>query len=103
MNINFNKSSELFIGFGDINKHIIRIGTRHNIGSLIYNRVGFYKLLGVILQDNLRWNEHVSLSVMNCFVAKLSRRRVHNLVNNTGVLSYLRLERRVFRMAVKLL
>ena len=60
MNINVNKTSELFIGFGDINKHINGIGNRLNIGSLIINRVGFYKLLGVIVQDNLRWNEHVN-------------------------------------------
>ena len=49
---------ELFIGFGDINKHINRSGNRHDlVGSLITNRVCFYKLLGMVAQDNLRWNE----------------------------------------------
>ena len=51
-------TSELFIGFGDINKHINRSGNRHDlVGSLITNRVCFYKLLGMVAQDNLRWNE----------------------------------------------
>ena len=59
MNINVNMTCELFIGFDYINKHINCVGNRLNIGSLDINRVSFYKLLGVIVQDNLRWNKHV--------------------------------------------
>jgi hypothetical protein len=55
MNINYKKTKEMFVGSADTSE----ISNLLIDGNII-NRVTVYKLLGVHIDSNLKWNTHVN-------------------------------------------
>ena len=57
MNINWNKTKEMFIGTNAANVISNALCVNDNVIERVYS----FKLLGVVIEHNLKWNAHVDL------------------------------------------
>jgi len=71
MRVNWNKTKEMLLG--SITKQSIPDLSVDAMSSTVIHRVRSFKLLGVIIEDNLKWNNHVD------FICKKASSRLYLL------------------------
>ena len=89
MNINIKKSCDMIFSLCD--RNVMNVIDNVTVGDLTISRVTSYKLLGVIVQDNLKWSLHVNY-ICKCASKKLyllKRLRRFDLCNSDLLHFYL--------------